>query len=268
MSDVKPARPVEALLTLRGEGMSAVGRERIAMLEAAAEQGSITGAAKALGFSYKSVWDGINAINNLMPRPVLIGRTGGAGGGGAVLTEEGRALILGFRRLEEKLSRISAALLEEGEDIHPDLPLWGIAMKTSARNAFRCRVREVRREAVDVEVVLDVTDGHALTAIITNDSADDLELAPGRDVIALIKASFVMLAPADEAPRRSGGNCFSGIVMKRIDGDAHAEIVLDIGEGKTLTSVVAKADADLLHLTAGAPACALFSAGHVILAVG
>lgn len=268
MSSRKPEQAVEALLMLRGEGMGAVGRERIAMLEAAAEQGSITGAAKALGLSYKAVWDGINAINNLVSRPVLIARTGGAGGGGAALTAEGRKLILSFRRLEEKLSRISAALLEEGEDIHPDLLLWGIAMKTSARNAFRCRVREVRREAVNVEVVLDVTDGHALTAIITNDSADDLELAPGREVVALIKASFVMLAPADEAPRHSGGNCFAGTVIKRVDGKADAEIVLDIGEGKTLAAVVAKADADLLRLAVGEKACALFSAGYVILAAG
>ena len=261
-------RTVDALLTLRGEGMGAVGRERIAMLEAVADAGSITGAAKALGLSYKAVWDGVNAINNLVPRPVLIGRAGGIGGGGAVLTDEGHKLILAFRRLEEKLSRISAAMLEEGEDIHPDLLLWGIAMKTSARNAFRCRVREVRREPVNVEVVLDITDGHALTAIITNDSADDLEIAPGREVVALIKASFVMLAPADEAPRRSGGNCFLGRVVKRVDGEANAEIVLEIGEGKTLTAVVARRDADLLRLTLGEDACALFSAGHVILAAG
>ena len=70
------------------------------------------------------------------------------------------------------------------------------------------------------------------------------------------------------APRRSGGNCFLGTVIKRIDGEANAEIVLDIGQGKTLTSVVAKQDAELLHLAAGTEACALFSAGHVILAVG
>src|SRR5579859_2057325 len=144
MSNPKSQSSIEALLTLRG-GLGAVGRERIAMLEAAAEQGSITGAAKALGLSYKAVWDGINAINNLLPQPALVGRAGGAGGGGAELTEEGRKLILAFRRLEEKWSRVSAALLEDGEGIHPDLLLWGIAMKTSARNAFRARVVELKR---------------------------------------------------------------------------------------------------------------------------
>ena len=145
MSNPKSSGAVEALLTLRGKGMGGVGRERIAMLEAAAEQGSITKAAKVLGLSYKTVWDGINAVNNLLPQPALIAKAGGEGGGGAELTEEGRKLILAFRRLEEKLSRVSAALIEDGEDIHPDLLLWGIAMKTSARNAFRCRVKDLRR---------------------------------------------------------------------------------------------------------------------------
>lgn len=249
---------MEALLTLRGKGMGGVGRERIAMLEAAAAQGSITKAAKVLGLSYKTVWDGINAINNLLPQPALIARAGGEGGGGAQLTEEGRKLILAFHRLEEKLSRISAALLEEGEEVHPDLLLWGIAMKTSARNAFRCRVAEVRREAVSVEVVLNLSDGQALTAIITNDSADDLELAPGREMIALIKASFVSLSAG------GGVNQFAGTIVKRTDGAVNAEIVLDIGHGKTLTSVVPRGAAG----SVGERACASFGADHVILAAG
>jgi molybdate transport system regulatory protein len=258
MSNPKSESAVEALLTLRG-AMGAVGRERIAMLEAVAEAGSITAAARALELSYKAVWDGVNAINNLLPQPALIGRAGGAGGGGAVLTEEGRKLILAFRRLEEKLARISTVMLEEGDELHPDLLLWGLGVKTSARNAFRAIVIEVKREAVSVEVVLEVAGGHILTAIITNGSADDLGLIPGREVVALIKASFVTLAQ-----HPSDGNCFSGTVIKRIDGEDNAEIVLDIGAGKTVTAVVAKKDA----VAVGSRACALFSAGHVILAVG
>lgn len=258
MSNLKSPGPIEALLTLRG-GLGAVGRERIAMLEAAAEQGSITGAAKVLGLSYKAVWDGINAVNNLLPHPALVGRTGGAGGGGAELTEEGRKLILAFRRLEEKWSRVSAALLEEGDDIHPDLLLWGIAMKTSARNAFRARVTEVRREAVSVVVGLEVAGGHRVSAIITNDSADDLGLVPGREVVALIKASFVTLVSGSP-----GVNCFAGTVIKRVDGEANAEIVLDIGQGKTMTAVVDKAE----DVEVGTRIRARFSAAQVILAVG
>src|SRR5215475_9859912 len=100
----------DALLVLRGVGHLPVGRDRIAMLEAVAAHGSITAAAKALGYSYKAVWDGLHAINNLLPRPALLTQSGGRGGGGATLTEEGRRLIAAFRRLQAGLAEISSSL--------------------------------------------------------------------------------------------------------------------------------------------------------------
>lgn len=258
---------VEALLALRGKGQSPIGRDRISMLEAVAEHGSITQAAKALGFSYKAVWDGVNAINNLLPRPALLAQAGGRGGGGAVLTEEGRRLIAAFRRMEEKLSRISRAIASEGLDENSDLLFWSVAMKTSARNAFRCAVTEVRRAPVNVEVILRVSDRNSIVAIVTNDSAEELGLVPGRDVIALVKSSFIMLARGDVLPRVSARNLIWGEVVERIDGGVNSEIVLDIGDGKTLTSVITRESAEELPLLIGDRACALFKASHVILAV-
>lgn len=258
---------VEALLALRGKGQGPVGRDRIAMLEAVAEHGSITAAAKALGFSYKAVWDGLNAVNNLLPRPALQAQSGGRGGGGAVLTEEGHRLITAFRRLEEKLSRISQLIAEEGLDGHSDLLFWSVAMKTSARNVFRCHVTEVRRAPVNVEVTLEVSDHNSIVAICTNESVNELELEPGREAIALVKASFVMLARADDLPRVSARNRMSGTVVERRDGSVNSEITLDIGNGKTLTATITRDSADELPLNLGDRACALFKASHVILAV-
>jgi len=60
---------IDAMIALRSNGRFLVGRDRIAILEAVAQHGSITEAAKALGFSYKTAWDAVAAINNLMPRP-------------------------------------------------------------------------------------------------------------------------------------------------------------------------------------------------------
>jgi molybdate transport system regulatory protein len=251
-------RGIEALLAWRGRGGGSIGRERIAMLEAVAEHGSITAGARALGLSYKTVWDGIDAINNLLPRPALIAQTGGRGGGGANLTEDGRKLILSFHRLEEKLSHIAAALAEESE-FHPDLLFWSVAVKTSARNAFRCRVIALVKEAVAVTVTLELTEGHSVTAIVTKDSAEDLGLAPGQEVLALIKASFVTFDRMDPLNR------FFGTVIKRTDGEQDAEIVLDIGGGKTLTAVVPRTSTDLHP---GDAASAGFNPSQVILAVG
>lgn len=258
---------IEALLALRGKGPGPVGRDRIAMLEAVAKHGSITQAAKVLGFSYKAVWDGINAVNNLLPRPALVAQAGGRGGGGAELTEEGRRLIVAFRRLEEKLARISAAIAEEGMDEHPDLLFWSVAMKTSARNAFRCSVTEVKRAPVNVEVTLKLSEANSIVAVITNDSADDLGIVPGREAMALVKSSFVILARADEMPRLTVRNRMEGRVIERVDGGVNSEIVVDVGDGKTLTAVVTRDSSDELGLRVGDRVCALFKESHVILAV-
>ena len=251
-------REIEALMTWRGTGRTSVGRERVAMLEAVADHGSITAAAKALGLSYKTVWDGIDAINNLLPQPALIAQTGGRGGGGATLTDEGRKLIVSFHRLEEKLSLIAAALAEESE-FHPDLLFWSVAVKTSARNAFRCRVLALDTEAVAATVTLEIAEGQRICAIITNDSAEDLALVPGQEVLALIKASFVTFDESAQANR------FAGTVIKRTDGERDAEIVLDIGGGKTLTAVGPRGE---IGLQPSDSAMASFSPSHVILAVG
>ncbi|MDQ0504667.1 TOBE domain-containing protein [Xanthobacter agilis] len=261
------ATKIDAMLALRSEGRFLVGRDRIAILEAVARQGSITEAAKALGFSYKTAWDAVAAINNLMPRPVLITKAGGKRGGGATLTEEGHRLIAAFRRLEEKLARISTLIAEEGLDGPTDLLFWSVAMKTSARNVFHCTVTDVRRAPVNVEVVLKVSETHSIVAVITNDSANDLGIVEGREVMALVKASFVMLARPVPGLRLSTANLICGKVLERIDGGVNSEIVVDLGSGKTLTSIVTRSGADEMELHPGADVCAFFNTSQVILAV-
>jgi molybdate transport system regulatory protein len=258
-------RYTDALLVLRTAGHLSVGRDRIAMLEAVAAQGSITAAAKALGYSYKAVWDGLNAINNLLPRPALLTQAGGRGGGGAVLTEEGRRLIAAFHRLEQRLSEISEIIAREGAEALQDPPLWSFAMKTSARNAFHCKVVAITRAAVNAEVELQVTDTSRIIAVITRYSADELQLTPGRSVIAIVKSSFVLLARIDEAAHLSVRNRLDGTVLDRVDGGVNTEIGIGIGGGKTLTSVITRHSADALGLRTGEPVSALFDAGHIIL---
>jgi molybdate transport system regulatory protein len=259
--------PSDALLLLRGAGRMPVGRDRIAMLQAVAAHGSITAAAKALGYSYKAVWDGVAAINNLLPRPALETQSGGRGGGGAVLTEEGHRLIRSFLRLEERLSAMSASITREGSEALLDPSLWSFAMRTSARNAFHCEVASVTRAAVNAQVELRVTDASRIFAVITRQSADDLQLVPGSTVVALVKSSFVFLARLVDAQRVSVQNRLDGTVLDRVDGGVNTEVEIDIGGGKTLTSVITRQSADALGLRTGEPVSAMFDAGHVILVV-
>uniref|UniRef100_B8HS09 TOBE domain protein n=1 Tax=Cyanothece sp. (strain PCC 7425 / ATCC 29141) TaxID=395961 RepID=B8HS09_CYAP4 len=67
-------------------------------------------------------------------------------------------------------------------------------MKVSARNALKGTVKSIVTGAVNDEVVVEVAPGVEVTAIITKTSAENLGLAIGKEVYALIKSSDVMIA--------------------------------------------------------------------------
>jgi len=140
-------------------------------------------------------------------------------------------------------------------------------MKTSARNARRGVVSHVADGAVNAEVALSIAPGVEIIAVITRQSVQDLELAPGRAAIALIKSSFVILAPADEALRTSARNRLVGTISRVEDGAVNSEVSLDLDGGKTLTATVTLESARALGLKVGGRAAALIKASHVILAV-
>lgn len=263
------SHPVEALVSFSGPGAPTLGRDRIRLLVAVGREGSISGAARAVGVTYKAAWDAIDAMNNLFGKPLVTGKTGGKRGGGAMLTPEGARVIGTFHRLEGELARAFATLEPElaGTDMNPAALIWRFMMKTSARNALRGVITYVTKGAVNAEVSLKVSETTTLTAIITQDSVNELGLFPGREAIALIKAPFVILAPAGEATRTSVRNVVEGTVVRREPGAVNCEFNLDIGGGKTLTAIITQGAADELGLKVGDTARALIDAGHIILAV-
>jgi molybdate transport system regulatory protein len=196
---------ITAALSLRRGDGGRVGGERIALLEAVGELGSISAAAKKLGLSYKGAWDAAQALNNLFDAPLIETRTGGAGGGQAGLTPRGRAVVAAFRRVEDELAT-TLARLQSGLADAPDADLgtlfWSLGMKTSARNALRGVVEHVTDGAVSAEVTLRIADGLTITAVVTRKSVAELGLVPGKPAIALIKSSFVTLAIGERIPRR------------------------------------------------------------------
>ena len=66
----------------------------------------------------------------------------------------------------------------------------------SARNHFRGVVRSVEVEGLLARVEIDVTEPARVVAIITRESAEELELKPGQSATGVIKATSVMV----EAP--------------------------------------------------------------------
>jgi molybdopterin-binding protein len=68
-------------------------------------------------------------------------------------------------------------------------------VKLSARNQLKGTVSEIRRGEAIANVVLDVA-GQRLVASITVEGLDDLGLAEGSSVTAIVKASDVIIATA------------------------------------------------------------------------
>ena len=66
-------------------------------------------------------------------------------------------------------------------------------MKLSARNQLKGKITEIQEGAVNAIVKIKVGNGNILTADITMQSVKELNLAVGKEVIAVIKATNVMV---------------------------------------------------------------------------
>lgn len=63
----------------------------------------------------------------------------------------------------------------------------------SARNRFRGVVRAVEVDGFLARVELDVTSPARVVAIITREAAEELDLRPGREAVAIVKSTSVMV---------------------------------------------------------------------------
>lgn len=259
-------RALTAAVSLKRGLSPRVSLERVALIEAVDELGSITAAAKRLGLSYKGAWDIVQALNNLFDAPLIEAAPGGRAGGAARATPRGREVVSAFRRVQGEvdaaLAKLEAGLAgESARDL-----FWSLGMRTSARNALRGEISHVTPGAVSSEVSLRVAEGVDIVAVLTRRSVEELGLAVGRPAIALIKSSFVLLAKGENL-RTSARNQIPGRVTAREDGAVNSEVSLDIGGGKTLTATITLESARALGVAVGDPVMALIKAPHVILAV-
>jgi molybdate transport system regulatory protein len=86
-----------------------IGPGKADLLEAIRDTGSIAEAGRRLGMSYKRAWTLVETLNATFAAPLVESRRGGAGVGGAALTEAGETALSQYRRLEAKASRAVAA---------------------------------------------------------------------------------------------------------------------------------------------------------------
>lgn len=67
-------------------------------------------------------------------------------------------------------------------------------MKLSARNVLKGTVVKIVTGAVNTEVTVRLAGGAEIVSVITKESAENLDLAIGKEVYVVIKSSNVMIA--------------------------------------------------------------------------
>lgn len=90
----------------------AIGPGKIDLLRHVEAARSISAAARAMAMSYKRAWQLVDELNRDFGSPVVATATGGAGGGGAELTDLGRAIVGHYTALEERLNAAASAELD------------------------------------------------------------------------------------------------------------------------------------------------------------
>lgn len=83
---------------------TALGPGKVDLLEAIAEGGSISSAARAMNMSYRRAWLLVDTMNRCFRDDVVVTTTGGRGGGGAVVTPLGLEVLGRYREMEAKAS--------------------------------------------------------------------------------------------------------------------------------------------------------------------
>jgi len=260
-------------LSLEAELGSTLSDTRIRLLEEIDRTGSINQAAKAVPLSYKAAWDAVDTLNNLSMQP-LVARTGGGKRGGTHLTDYGRRMVAMYRALEAEmqtaLQKLQPQLVDDGFDTAEDFRrlLRRLAFRNSARNHFAGPVIALQDGVVNSEVTIRVGEETEIVSIITKASVENLALAPGKEVVALVKASSVLIAvPGEGAARLSARNQLWGEIETIHAGPVNDEVTLLLPSGKRITAVVTHESSRQLALTVGMRACAFFKASSVIVSV-
>jgi molybdate transport system regulatory protein len=145
---------------------------------------SLTKAAEKAGMSYRYVWNYVQKIEKALGETIVETYKGGkTGGGGARLTKMGENLLSEYRQLEGYLNQVLAEA--KGLEVK--------GLKLSARNNFKGKVVAVEKGEITAKVKIEVKTPITMTAVITKDAVEDLDLKVGDEVTAIVKSTEVIV---------------------------------------------------------------------------
>ena len=136
-------------------------------------------------------------------------------------------------------------------------------MKLSARNQFAGKVTAVEAGAVNGIVTIDVK-GIPVKATISMNAIQELGLEEGKDAVAIIKATEVMVAT--DAGAISARNKFAGKVVSVEKGVVNDIVKIETAAG-TVSATISDSAVSELGLAEGKDAVAVVKATSVMVGV-
>jgi molybdate transport system regulatory protein len=220
-----------------------------ALLEALAATGSINKAARTAGLIYKVAWLMLETACNLANEPLLATATGGT-----QLTPAAHGLLAAWRALQAEQREFLRA--QEAR----------LAQLPALAGLLRRIVSAVEAGPVSATVTIALKSGEEITATMTAAAAKRLKLKKGKEAIALIKASAIVLVTDFAGWQLSARNQLAGTVSRIERGAVSSLVVLTLPGGAAITASVTNEGVEALALQVGAPATAVFKAYAVMVA--
>lgn len=137
-------------------------------------------------------------------------------------------------------------------------------MKLSARNQLSGKVVRIQEGSVNGIVTLE-TAGEIITGTISMAAIRELGLEVGKEAIAIIKATDVMIGLGEM--KLSARTKLTGVVAKIEEGAVNAIVTLDIAGGNSITATISMAAVKDLDLSVGQEAVAVIKATSILFGI-
>ena len=139
-------------------------------------------------------------------------------------------------------------------------------MKTSSRNAYVGKITAIILGGLNDEVELSLATGEKIYGQLAHASSDRLGLAVGKEAMALVKATEILLVNDNDDYEVCCRNQFTGKVLKLVRGFVNGEVILQTPSGFELSATVSLEGLNRLRVERGATVTAAFKSSNVIIA--
>jgi len=158
-----------------------IGDGKASLLKSIRKEGSLTKACKKENISYKHAWLLLKDIEDSVGEPIFIKKRGGKNQG-TYLTDKAINLLDEYNSYRDVLTQTVF-----------DKTFWEmIGLKISARNQLKGKIVDIEEEGIISKVKISI-EPTTITAVITKEAADVLEIKKDDEVVAIVKATEVMI---------------------------------------------------------------------------